>query len=394
MSPVGRQDRVLLLGLAAAVFVMLWGPIRFLLNLTRQVEETSGLNLLPALLILTLFFLFHQRGKRQESQSQVASAEAEASQAHSRAAEMERLAMFGQALGHSLDAEAIRDIVAQHLPKLVATDDAWVMMRLDGYWKALTGASRDDRRELIADRVLVPGVESSEGTPVSIEGHLCLPLVAAGHALGVLGVPDTAGPFTESRQRVLRATATLLGISLRNAELFREVKENSLRDGLTGCFNRTHALEVVGIELRRARRSQLPVSLVMFDLDHFKAINDRYGHQCGDTVLSAVGAKMRELLRGSDMKGRYGGEEFIVLLPETPLEGAKRVAENLRRELAAMPIQWKGETIHITASFGVTVAQASEIDTEALVGRADQALYRAKAEGRNCVRLSIETAAA
>ena len=97
---------------------------------------------------------------------------------------------------------------------------------------------------------------------------------------------------------MLAAAAALLGISLRNAQLFRDVRENSLRDGLTGCFNRTHALEVVDVELRRARRSHASVSLIMFDLDHFKDINDRNGHQCGDAVLAAVGEHLREVLRG------------------------------------------------------------------------------------------------
>jgi diguanylate cyclase (GGDEF)-like protein len=182
----------------------------------------------------------------------------------------------------------------------------------------------------------------------------------------------------------------LLAISIRNAELFHDVRENSLRDGLTGCFNRTHALDVIDTELRRARRSQAPVSLILFDLDRFKEINDRCGHLCGDAVLAAVGSKMREVLRGSDLKCRYGGEEFLVLLPETPIEGAKRVAETLRRELAEMPVNWKGEAIAVTASFGVTVAMPAEIDGKALIARADAALYRAKDQGRNCVRLSTE----
>ena len=389
---------MLLAILAIALFVVLSGPLHSyldsFLNLSRRVEESSGLNLLSAIIILTILFVLYQRGKHREAKAQVASAEAEVSQAQNRAAEMERLAMFGQALGRSLDVEELRDVVLQHLPKLVGTDQAWVMIRTDGHWRSFAGASRDDRRDVIADRVLVPGTEAPEGSPVLTDGHFCLPLVVAGHALGVIGIPDAAGPFSDSRRRVLGATATLLSISLRNAQLFRDVKENSLRDGLTGCYNRSHAIEVMGIELRRARRSQMPVSLVMFDLDHFKSINDRYGHLCGDAVLSAVGAKMRESLRGSDMKGRYGGEEFIVLLPETPLDGAKRVAENLRRDLAAMPIRWKDQAIDVTASFGVTSAQPSEIDSEALIARADAALYRAKAQGRNCVRLSIDTAAA
>jgi diguanylate cyclase (GGDEF)-like protein len=138
----------------------------------------------------------------------------------------------------------------------------------------------------------------------------------------------------------------------------------------------------------------MSVSLIMFDLDRFKEVNDRYGHLCGDAVLAAVGARMRAVLRGSDFKCRYGGEEFLVLLPETPLEGAKRVADTLRHDLSEMAIQWKGETLTITASFGVTTAMPSEIDIKALIGRADVALYRAKDHGRDCVRLSVDTAVA
>jgi len=203
-----------------------------------------------------------------------------------------------------------------------------------------------------------------------MEGHVCIPMTAGGHAVGVLGLPETAGPFTENRWRVLAATAALLGIALRNAQLFQEMREHSLRDGLTGCFNRTHALEVLDVELRRARRSRQPLSLIMFDLDHFKDVNDRYGHLCGDAVLAAVGVRMRDVLRGSDLKCRYGSEEFLVLLPETPLEGATRVADSLRRELAGLPIHWKDETLSITASFGVTMALPSEIDSEASIGGA------------------------
>jgi diguanylate cyclase (GGDEF)-like protein len=132
----------------------------------------------------------------------------------------------------------------------------------------------------------------------------------------------------------------------------------------------------------------------MLDIDHFKGVNDRYGHLGGDAVLAAVGAKMLKVLRGSDLKCRYGGEEFLVLLPETRLEGAKRVADTLCRDLADMAVVWKSETISITASLGVAVAHPAEVDGPALIGRADAALYRAKDQGRNCVRLSAETALA
>ena len=399
MNLVARQDRVLLGGLAVALVVVFAKPIRSLLDLARDVERSSGLALVPALIILTVVFVLHLHSRRQEAKVRAAAAEADALQAGTRASEMERLATFGHALGRSLDRDAVRDIAAHHLPKLAGTEDVWVLLRTDDHWLALVGPAGEARREReriwehVADRAVITD-GSWESNAIAVEGHLCLPLTAGGHPVGVLGIPDAAGPFTDGGQRVLAMAGALLAISLRNAQLFHELRENSLRDGLTGCFNRTHALAVIDMELRRARRSRLPVSLIMLDPDHFKDVNDRYGHLCGDAVLTAVGARMREVLRGSDLKCRYGGEEFLVLLPETPLEGAKRVADTLCRDLANMPIAWKDGTVSITASLGIAVAYPTEIDGSALIGRADAALYRAKDQGRNCVRLSMETALA
>ena len=404
MNLIGRQDRLLLGGLGVALIVLFAGPIRGLLDLAGDVERASGLALVPALVILTAVMLFHLHSKRQEARTRATAAEAVAIDAAARAAEIERLVAFGQALGRSLDLDAIRDVVAQQLPKLAGGPDgdaAWVMIQLGGHWQPLVtpvpGRRRDiePSRAAIADRALASEQTDGPTPAVMTEGHLCIPMTAGNHTVGVLAVPQTGQqPFSDARQRTLAAAAALLGISLRNSQLFREVRETSLRDGLTGIFNRTHAMGEIDVELRRARRSQMPVSLIMFDLDHFKDVNDRYGHLCGDAVLAAVGAKMREVLRGSDLKCRYGGEDFVVLLPETPLEGAKRVADTLRRELSDMPIPWKDETVFITASFGVTVSLPAEISTEAVIGRADVALYRAKDQGRNCVRLSRETAVA
>ena len=160
----------------------------------------------------------------------------------------------------------------------------------------------------------------------------------------MIGVPERRGG-QDSQRRMLAAASALLAMSLKNAQLFREVRDNSVRDGLTGRVNRTHALEMIDTELRRARRSQRPLSLIMFDLDRFKDVNDHYGHLCGDAVLATVGRRTKEVLRGSDLKGRYGGEEFLVLLPETPLEGGKRVAEALRRDIADTAIPWGNDTV-------------------------------------------------
>lgn len=399
MSLFDRQDRLLIAGLLAALIVVFARPIRYLLDLAREVEQSSGLALMPALLILTVVFLFHQQGKRQEAKAQAAAAEADVEVARARALEMERLLMFGQALGRALDLGEIRDVVVQHLPRLLETD-AWVLIRVDGVWQALAGTSVEARREIertrreIADLALAWNNESGQMEPVVSFGHVCLPMTVGGYTVGVLGMSESATTLSDSRRRMMAASATMLGISLRNAELFRDVREHSLRDALTGCYNRTHALEVIDTELRRARRSQAPMSLIMFDLDHFKDVNDKYGHLCGDAVLAAVGGRMREVLRGSDLKCRYGGEEFLVLLPETPLDGARRVADTLRRDIGEMRVPWKDEIIQITASFGVTTALPSEVDSSAMIARADAALYRAKDQGRNCVRLGVETAVA
>jgi diguanylate cyclase (GGDEF)-like protein len=235
---------------------------------------------------------------------------------------------------------------------------------------------------------------ASAAQRVAVAGFLWWPMVAGGDLIGFLGVPEAHGLALGPRDRVQATAATLLAISLRTARLFGQVKESSLKDGLTGCFNRTHALEVIDIELRRARRSRQPLCLIMFDLDRFKAVNDRHGHLCGDRVLAAVGQTMRELLRTSDLKCRYGGEEFLVLLPETPVEGARRVADTLRRELSERPIFWQNEPLNVTASFGVAAAHSAETDVSAFISRADAALYQAKEQGRNRVCLSTQPAVA
>jgi diguanylate cyclase (GGDEF)-like protein len=397
MNVIDRQDRMLLGGLALALIVVFARPIRELLDQARDVERSSGLALVPALLILTAVFLFHQQGKRQKAKARAAAAEAHAQQAQLRATELERLVNFGEALGRSLDLEAIRDVVLHHLPTLTGTEETWVLVRAGGRWEALSGTPNDTRREVerarghMADRMLGSLASPSSGA-IAGEGHICLPLTAGGHLVGVMGISEDA--FAEERRRTVAMSAALLAIGVHNVQLVTEVRDNSLRDGLTGCFTRTHAIDVIDMELRRARRSQMPVSLIMFDIDHFKDINDEHGHLCGDAVLAAIGTRLRELLRGSDLKCRYGGEEFLVLLPETALEGAKRVADTLRCGLAETPIQWKEATIAITASFGVTTALPSEVESQALIGRADGALSRAKDQGRNCVRLSIEPAVA
>jgi len=169
--------------------------------------------------------------------------------------------------------------------------------------------------------------------------------------------------------------------------LFERVKELASLDGLTGIFNRRHFFELSRSELNRARRHDAPLSLVLFDLDHFKQINDTYGHVCGDQVLRAVADACSDRLRSFDVFGRYGGEEFAVLLPDIGPEGALAVAERLRRGIAAAA-EGLGD-IEVSASFGVaSVLTARGATFDDLVVLADEALYRAKSRGRDRVELA------
>ena len=393
MRLFGRNDVALLAALTVALFIMFSRPVGDLLEYARDIEKSTGLQLLPGLVILATVFLFHQLRKGQEVQAGATAAAAAAAAATERAVEMERLVGFGQALARSLDEKSIREAVASHIPLLIPGRGAWAMVREATepeqdeavVWQTLTvvGDSSADGRERAARRAL----GELDPTIGASDDDLCFPMIIAGRPVGVLGVSATP-PLGEHLRSILTAAAALLAVSLKNAELFREVRENSVRDPLTGCYRRTHAVEVLENELRRARRSHLPVSAIMFDLDHFKSINDTHGHLAGDAVLVGVGRRMRAVLRGSDLKCRYGGEEFLIVLPDTPAEGARRVAESLRRDLEANPVRWGQSEIQISASFGVASNLPGEIDAITLVSRADSALYTAKQVGRNCVRLA------
>ena len=387
MNIPGRQYLLLLAGLAVATVILFSTPLSRVFTYARQVEERSGLAVVPALIVLAASVVFHLLRRRYRADATRAVAELRSEQTELRAEEVERLVAYGQALSRSGDFESIRVSVAQHLPAIAGSDRVWVLVRQGTQWEALAGETRGSEDVLrwgdLAEQLLTGQTREGVG-----ERAMGFPLMVGSGAIGVLGVRTPDGSLAAERRRAVEASAPVLALAIRHAQLMHEVRENSVRDALTGCFTRNHAMEVVDAELRRARRSQASVSMLMFDVDRLKDINDRYGTLCGDAVLAVIGARMREVLRGSDLKCRYAGEQFLVLLPETPLAGAKRVAETLRREVADRPVPWSGENLRITASFGLTQAIAGEVNVQALVARADHALYRAKEEGGNCVRIA------
>lgn len=156
-------------------------------------------------------------------------------------------------------------------------------------------------------------------------------------------------------------------------------------DGLTQLFNRSHWQSRLAEEFSRAGRYQNPMSLIMFDLDHFKSINDTHGHLGGDAVLVQVSGIIKDALRDSDIAGRYGGEEFGIILPNTNAAGAKVVAERLRSTIESTPVPFEKVQIPVTASLGIAEFDPTVADDEALIANADAALYQAKESGRNRV---------
>ena len=161
------------------------------------------------------------------------------------------------------------------------------------------------------------------------------------------------------------------------------------QDALTGAANRRAVLEALESQLSKAQRQRTPLALLMLDIDHFKRVNDQYGHLAGDQVLRHFVHVVRQRLRAQDFLGRYGGEEFLLLLPDTDLAGAQQLAQQLCQAVQAAPCDWQGQTIAVTVSVGIAGAGTSQqADGETLLQAADQALYRAKDKGRNRVEVA------
>lgn len=166
-----------------------------------------------------------------------------------------------------------------------------------------------------------------------------------------------------------------------------QLRELADLDGLTGLLNRRYWEQCLSHEFARHLRYDEAVSLVIFDIDHFKRFNDTYGHQLGDEVIREVARLTRQLVRETDFAGRYGGEEFVVLLPNTDTEGAVQFAERLRNAIARLRVDHQDEPLTVTISLGVAGMQAEMTNHQALIEAADQALYHSKERGRNCTTL-------
>ena len=169
------------------------------------------------------------------------------------------------------------------------------------------------------------------------------------------------------------------------ASYHEEIYKMTIVDALTGAHNKRYFLEVLEREIARCARYRRPLSLLMFDIDHFKLINDKHGHLTGDYVLREMAKRLLGRVRREELLARYGGEEFAAVLPETDIAGARTFAEQIRRIVADQPFEYEGDTLHVTISIGVACVEGEDVDVSSFIKIADDNLYKAKREGRNRV---------
>jgi diguanylate cyclase (GGDEF)-like protein len=306
----------------------------------------------------------------------------------------EAVRRIGESVASNLDRDALLELVVQAALDGVdatggrataldpATGRAFVerarVGRLDGY-----GTLMDQvEHEALATEAL-----AESNTPEA--SALAYPLRASEggeHVLGLITVARAGRPFTQSERKLFAYLAGQAAVSIENVDLHELVQRQAVTDELTGLSNHRRFQELITQEVERSKRFGQDLGLVMLDIDHFKAVNDTYGHQQGDVVLREVARVLRESSREIDEPARYGGEELVVALPQTDLDGAYLFAERVRSALGTLRVPRvddDGGHLRVTASFGAAAIPGAGEDKDALIAAADAALYRAKRAGRN-----------
>lgn len=217
-----------------------------------------------------------------------------------------------------------------------------------------------------------------------VRSVLVIPLLYENTLLGLFVMLSESRDFLDSFQTdLLKVMCNQASTSIANAKLHEKIEKLATTDGLTGLFNHRLFQEKLSEELRRLKRFSEPISLLLADIDFFKKVNDAYGHPVGDLVLKSVAKVIRGAIRDMDIPARYGGEEFAVVLPGTDGEGARYIAERLRKEVMAKSFQADNKTFNVTMSIGIATSPSDAKGKEELIEKADQALYHAKRNGRN-----------
>ncbi len=326
-----------------------------------------------------------------------------------RAEEAETLRRAGATVAETLNLQETITRILEQLAFVLPHDSASIQLLRNGELEIIGGDGWEDHSQVIGLRFPVPGdnpntvvvqtcrpylVQNApdryalfrEPPHDRIRCWLGVPLMVRNRLIGLLAI-DGHNPFqfTEADIELVSAFADQVAIAIENARLFDMVQQMAITDDLTGLFNRRHFMKLARSEFDRARRYGRNLAAMMFDLDHFKKINDAYGHAFGDEVLRGIASLCRERLREADPIGRYGGEEFAALIVEADLEQARIVGERLRMEVEHLEFSHERGVVRVTVSVGVAALEETVPDLEALIERADQALYLAKRQGRNRV---------
>jgi diguanylate cyclase (GGDEF)-like protein len=220
---------------------------------------------------------------------------------------------------------------------------------------------------------------------------LCAPLISRGRTIGVVEIINrVGGRFTQTDLDILLTLVEPCAIAIENAMLFQRTEQLTITDDLTKLFNSRYMNLYIGREIKRCKRHGIPLSVIFLDLDGFKGINDQYGHLAGSGTLAEVGSILAEEVRESDILARYGGDEFVVVLPETPPGGALVIAERLRRAIEEHAfLGSQGLAARISASFGIASYPDHALTPEGLIQKADQAMYRVKERDKNGIEVAV-----
>ena len=337
------------------------------------------------------------------------------------AKESEALHRISAELSSSLDLKTILEKLATLSREIIAYDyltislvdgtDSAVFRTLKGYdgfkvpegpvpfAKSLLGWIAQTRQELFFNDI----DQRTQKLPVFPNGllktdfrsFLGIPLLSRDSCLGVFTIAMRApGAITQYQHNTLSIIANQVAVNIANANLHQEMAKMATTDGLTGLTNHRTFQDKADLEFDRASRYPEPIAILLFDIDHFKKINDTYGHPVGDAVLRKIAALLRDTVRTVDIAARYGGEEFIALLINTDIKGASLMAERIRASIEKSRFVLDGTRIPVTVSVGYAVFPEDAKEKSGLIEKADQALYAAKNGGRNQCRAYREIAAA
>lgn len=237
------------------------------------------------------------------------------------------------------------------------------------------------------DPQFIPAVEVFRFGGIPARSYIGVPLILKDRVVGVISIQSyKPNAYSPDQIRLLEIIATQASVAIQNAQIYAQMEQLATTDTTTGVFSRFQFTSLAAVELERAERFGNPMALIMIDFDLFKQVNDEFGHVMGDQVLKKIMEICKETLRAYDILGRYGGDEFVILLPETTLDGACEVAERLRTVIENADMCMEVKSIRIAASFGVAVLTSDCRSLRELLIRADKALYTAKQSGRNCVK--------